>query len=181
MYSFRNSLFQLHTQKTQRGGFTLIELLVVIAILGILTTVVLSSIPDAKEATYSARAKTEVRQVREALELYAIENNGAYPADVARDLPPGLEKYLSSDEWPEAPWPGSVYDWDNWTDPDTGEKIYQISIRFCDQGDPSSCNFPDEEWAENFDVNSAVYFCVQGPCRSHISEPPDHPGRCLNC
>lgn len=167
-------------------GFTVIELLIVIAIIGILASVVLGAMGRARDKTYISRSKLEYKSMVTALELY-YEDNGDYPPDASRDIPPGLEEYLAtsegSDQWPNAPWPGSVYDWDNWDDPDNlGEKIYQISIRFCPAGgELEDCNFPNEDWAEDFDVNSAAYYCISGACRSHINEDIDYPGYCINC
>lgn len=161
-----------------KRGFTLIELLVVIAILGVLSSIILSSLSHARSSAAFARAKMEFRSLATAIELYTEDHDGVFPADTNRGLPPGLEVYLSSGNWPNAPWPDSVYDWDNWTDPVTGLTIMQISVRFCNAG---VCNIPNEPWAAGFDDNSAVYYCLQGTCRSHISEPIDHPGYCINC
>jgi len=121
-----------------------------------------------------------------AINMYAEDHDGEYPDDVNRDVPPGLGQYLaggSNDSWPDAPWPGSVYDWDNWEDPDDSSlRIYQISIRFCPVGGTiADCHFPNEEWAKNFGINSSVYYCIEGNCRSHIDEPIDYPGYCVNC
>lgn len=59
-------------------GFTLIELLVVVAIIGILATVVLASLGSARERANDAKRFSEINQVRNALELYYLDNN-AYP------------------------------------------------------------------------------------------------------
>lgn len=170
--------------KRRDAGFTLIELLIVIAIVSVLSTVVLGSLRQAKNNAYRVRAREELNSMAKALELYAADFGG-YPADVSRDIPPGLGAYLAGNQsvtWPDAPWPGSVYDWDNWVDPVTGLPIYQISIRFCPAGGPlSACQFPNEPWASGFGVNSAYYYCVQGACRSHLSEPVSYPGKCANC
>lgn len=161
-------------------GFTLIELLIVIGIIGILGGIVLASVNSARDSAYFARTQKEVRSMADAIWLYQLEN-GDYPPDANRNIPPGIEQYLGSgDHWPDAPWPDSVYDWDNWEV--GGEDIFQISIRFCPQGGTiDQCNFPEEDWASDFEVNSAVYYCLEGPCRSHASEPVDYPGYCMNC
>ena len=166
---------------TDRAGFTLIELLIVIVIIAILARVVISYAMQAREAGFKARADSEFRNFAAALQEYLSQNNWQYPDDVDRNIPPGLEENLSSDHWPNAAWPGSVYDWDVWHL--SGEdSIYQLSIRFCPQGGPiEECRFPQTEWAENFDINSAYFYCFEGPCRSHSNEDRDYPGYCMNC
>lgn len=71
------------TQKTIRGsrGFTLIELLVVIAIIGMLSSVVLASLNDARGKARDASRKATLRSLQNALELY-YSTNGAYPITV---------------------------------------------------------------------------------------------------
>lgn len=159
-------------------GFTIIELLIVVSIIGVLSAVVLASVGDVRDKAYQARAESETKSFREALQLY-MSDHGNPPADVSRGIPSGLESYLSSNHWPEAPWPNSSYDWDNWDI--NGQDVYQISIRFCEQNQPETCDFPNKDWADDFKINSAVYHCIEGPCRSHESEPFDYPGYCLNC
>ncbi|MGM0482751.1 MAG: type II secretion system protein [Patescibacteria group bacterium] len=168
--------------KEKISGFTLIELLLVIAIIGILVAIVLVSIGDAKDSAYKARAEMELRSLQSAMHVYRIDL-GHYPDDVDRGLPSGFEYYLPSGDWPDAPWPGSVYDWDNWEDPDdSDENIVQITVRFCPLGGSiDDCRFPDYEWAEDFDVNSGFFYCIKGKCRSHIDRPLDYPGYCVNC
>jgi len=174
-----------HRDRTAQEGITLIELLVVIAILGILASVVLPRMSGGVELAREKRAVFEMRQMENALYRYE-DTHGVWPGDVDRNLPPGLEEFLASgdaDGWPDAPFPGSVYDWDVWDDPDNpGERIYQISIRFCPMGGPiDACKFPHREWADGFQVNSSMYWCLEGACRPHISEPVDYPGYCVNC
>jgi len=159
-------------------GFTIIELLIVIAIIGVLGVYILASVNDARDSAYIAGAETELENFHDSVQLYRGDHD-SYPPDVGRGIPPGLENYLQSGNWPQGPWPESVYDWDHWTI--NGDEIYQISIRFCDQGQSDTCNFPNQDWASDFGVNSAVYYCVEGPCRSHESEPANYPGYCVNC
>ena len=62
--------------KTYNKGFTLIELLVVISIIGILSSVVLTSLSNAREKAKVARVKQETRQLLLAFELYNAEFGG---------------------------------------------------------------------------------------------------------
>ena len=167
-----------------RQGFTLIELMMVISIIGLLAAIVFSALGPARENARVAQTKEEFHSLANALELYA-NDTGGYPPDVDRGLPPGIEKYLSGSNWPNAPWPGSVFDWDAWAPGDLAyapnQQVYQISVRFCPVGQPTQCVFPKEPWAANFDYYSAVYYCVSGPCRAHSSQPTNHPAYCINC
>ena len=64
-------------QKTS-SGFTLIELLVVIAIIGLLASVVLVSLNNARIKARDAKRLTDMRQIQTALDLY-YQKNGQYP------------------------------------------------------------------------------------------------------
>ena len=72
-------------------GFTLIELLVVIAIIGILSSVILASLGNARAKSRDATRLSNVRQIQNALELYYADN-GEYPnRSLATTLAPGVE------------------------------------------------------------------------------------------
>lgn len=74
-------------------GFTLIELLVVIAIIGILSSIVLSSLAIARDKAGTAVGVSTQREVQKALEQY-YDDMGFYPPDVNRGFDPGLAKPL---------------------------------------------------------------------------------------
>src|SRR5690606_32786248 len=116
-----------HAVHVKQAGFTLIELLVVIAILAVLAAVVITAIDPRKvqdEAKF-AQTKQHLQTLATALETYTIHSGGVYPADVDRGIPPGLESYLKTGDWPNTPWGGpSTYDWDNYIDDDTGQQVY---------------------------------------------------------
>lgn len=155
------------------------ELLVIISIIGLLSSVIMVSMRQSREKAYYSRAAQEMRSMANGFELYYSEHN-AYPADANRGvMPSGMNSFLPGG-WPDGPWPGSVYDWDGWADPERpGQMIYQISLRFCAAGG-GSCSYPNMDWAEDFGVDSAVYFCLSGTCRSHVSHPVDYPGKRVN-
>lgn len=58
-------------------GFTLIELLVVVAIIGILSSVVLASLNTARAKARDARRKSDLTQIRTAMEMY-YDKYGTY-------------------------------------------------------------------------------------------------------
>lgn len=65
---------QLNTQK----GFTLIELLVVVAIIGMLSSVVLAALNDARAQAQNTSRLNTIKQYMTALELYR-DQSGGYP------------------------------------------------------------------------------------------------------
>lgn len=65
-------------QLTQSRGFTLIELLVVIAIIGILASVVLSSLDGARAAARDTKRISDMRAIAQSLEMFR-NANGRYP------------------------------------------------------------------------------------------------------
>lgn len=65
----------------KQKGFTLIELLVVIAIIGLLSTLAVVALNNAREKSRDAKRISDIKQVQTALELYYNDENG-YPAGV---------------------------------------------------------------------------------------------------
>ena len=63
---------------TKQKGFTLIELLVVIAIIGLLASIVMVSLNSARGKARDAKRLADLRQIKNALELYMQDNN-SYP------------------------------------------------------------------------------------------------------
>ncbi len=178
-----------------KQGFTIVELCVVMVVIGILAALTYSIIvPHYREKTYYTRSVTEMNAMSNATKLYVAKYND-YPADVSRDVPAGIKEFVQgqqdADNWPSAPWPGSVYDWDNWP-PDSNGPIqtYQISVRMCNPGDNATCkknaqkylkDYVPQSTLDNWDSYSAVYYCISGSCRSHQSKPMTWPGYCVNC
>jgi prepilin-type N-terminal cleavage/methylation domain-containing protein len=131
----------------QRRGFTLVEITVVVAIIAILTAITTMYLYRRRSESKLARVSTELNNLAAALTLYVQDNNGVYPPDVSRAIPPGLETYLDAGSWPVSIWPNGVFDYDNWTHPgpgaNQGKQIYQISYRLCNINDPiATCSDP---------------------------------------
>lgn len=59
-------------------GFTLIELLVVIAIIGLLSTLAVVALNNARAKSRDAKRVSDIKQMQTALELYFVDNN-KYP------------------------------------------------------------------------------------------------------
>lgn len=97
--------------KTQKG-FTLIELLVVIAIIGILSTLAVVSLNNAREKSRDAKRISDVKQVQTALELY-FNDAGGYPASVTfsptSTIANGGTTYMSATPVAPTPPAGNVY------------------------------------------------------------------------
>ncbi|MEK7541735.1 MAG: prepilin-type N-terminal cleavage/methylation domain-containing protein [Patescibacteria group bacterium] len=72
----RNDDFKRFSMR--RRGFTLIELLVVISIIGLLSSIVLTSVNSARAKARDARRIADLNQIRTALEFY-FDANGYYP------------------------------------------------------------------------------------------------------
>ncbi|MDO8599174.1 MAG: prepilin-type N-terminal cleavage/methylation domain-containing protein [bacterium] len=72
-----------------RKGFTLIELLVVIAIIGLLSTLAVVAMSNARLKARDAKRVSDVKQSQSALDLYAADKNG-YPTDGTEGVAAGL-------------------------------------------------------------------------------------------
>jgi type II secretion system protein G len=64
----------LYKNKKSVRGFTLIELLIVIAIIGILASIVLVSLSQARAKAKDARMAANIKSVQTALDTYYIDN-----------------------------------------------------------------------------------------------------------
>jgi len=81
--------------KNNKKGFTLIELLVVIAIIGLLSTLAVVALNNARQKARDARRVADVKQVQTALELY-FNDQGGYP-QVAASVALGAPAYACLD------------------------------------------------------------------------------------
>lgn len=72
---------QVFQRSSKEAGFTLIELLVVIAIIGLLSTLAVVALNNARLKSRDAKRVSDVKQIQTAVELYYNDAN-AYPATV---------------------------------------------------------------------------------------------------
>ncbi len=70
--------------KDRKKGFTLIELLVVIVIIGVLATVILVSLGNARKKARDARRLQDMKQIETALNMY-YDTYGYFPANSDND------------------------------------------------------------------------------------------------
>src|SRR5207248_9797774 len=71
------------TKRSQRDkGFTLVELLVVIGIIALLISILLPSLNRERETANRVKCGSNIRQIGQAILLYANENKGNYPRTV---------------------------------------------------------------------------------------------------
>ncbi len=73
-------------KKVTKKGFTLIELLVVVAIVGLLSSVVLSSLSNARTKGVDTTVKTNLNNARAQAELYYSNNNDSYSGVCNTDI-----------------------------------------------------------------------------------------------
>ena len=64
----------------KKQGFTLIELLVVISIISLLSSIVLSSLSNARMKARDIKRMSDLHQIQLALEMYRDDNGGKYPS-----------------------------------------------------------------------------------------------------
>ena len=75
----------MHARSKARQGFTLVEILIVVVILGILAAIVIPQFTSASEDARASSLVSQLQTIRSQLELYQIQHNGEYPADLATD------------------------------------------------------------------------------------------------
>jgi type II secretion system protein G len=73
--------------KKLQKGFTLIELMIVIAIIAILAAILIPNFLHARAESQTAACEGNVKQIATALEEWAVDNSGNYPAAVGAVSP----------------------------------------------------------------------------------------------
>ena len=68
--------------QNRERGFTLVEILVVVAIIGLLSTIAVVALGDARKRGRDSKRVSDIRGIMTALELYNNDNNG-YPVEMS--------------------------------------------------------------------------------------------------
>ena len=74
----------MRTRRQQNRGFTLIEMLVVIAIIALLAAIITPSVSAAIRRSKTVTGLSNLRQIGQAFQLYATENQGRLPYEIGR-------------------------------------------------------------------------------------------------
>ncbi len=109
----------------KKNGFTLIELLITMGIIAVLSGMAVFNFSQARSRARDVQRKSDMSQLKKALELYRNDNNGLYPPTLTEDnqltwlVTPGYAKAVFKD-------PKGV-DWHTYAySYDVGTKSYTI-------------------------------------------------------
>lgn len=103
-----------------KKGFTLIELLVVIAIIGLLSTLAVVALGQARVKARDSKRLSDLKQLQTALELYYTDTN-AYPSSGTITLGDSTHKCLASAGFIQTCTTGTTYMGQVPSDPSNGQ------------------------------------------------------------
>lgn len=117
---------------SKKSGFTLIELLVVIAIIGLLATMSIVALNNARSKSRDSKRVADVKQIQTALELYFNDANG-YPDSVSSGSAIEYNGITYMSEVPTAPTPadGTCDDTSNTYTYSSVDSNRSYSLEYC--------------------------------------------------
>jgi len=94
----------------KNSAFTLVEIMVVVVIVGLLATLAIPTIKNAKQNTQFTRLLNDFRIFSDAIEQFTFVT-GDFPEDSNTGLiPTGMEGYIKADTWDKGPSIGGSWD-----------------------------------------------------------------------
>jgi prepilin-type N-terminal cleavage/methylation domain-containing protein/prepilin-type processing-associated H-X9-DG protein len=105
----RTMAYPLPPQRRSRKGFSLVELLVVIGIIAILIALLMPILANARIAARTVACQSNLRQLGQALLLYANNNHGWVIPVHSDDTAPGGVRGFGTGWPPSQRWPVKVY------------------------------------------------------------------------
>jgi general secretion pathway protein G len=105
-----------------QAGFTLLELLIVIAIIGLLATIIFSSMNRSREQANAGKAIAEIRELTKLVLLY-YDDTGEFPATCRETCTAASDPFLNPLGIPG--WSGPYFTMYNFTHPWKGQFGYQ--------------------------------------------------------
>lgn len=102
---------RLQRHPVRPDAFTLVEIMIVVVIIGLLAAMAIPAFKRVQRAAISKRYLNDVRQIRDAVERYTLEN-GSYPPNGEAGLHPSLNGYVPDSVRRSSTPLGGVWDWD---------------------------------------------------------------------
>ena len=120
--------------KRKQEGFTIIEVVLVLAIAGLIFLIVFLALPQLQRSRRDTQRKSDAGRIVAALESYAGNNNGNYPAESSADAAGNFGDYGDDNSF----W-GQYIDPSEMVDPSEGN--YTISFGGSGGNDPGEVDY----------------------------------------
>lgn len=86
-----------HNRKSVRRGFSLIELVIVVVIIGIIAAIAIPRMSRGSAGAADSALAQNLALIRNAIDMYQTEHNGALPSGTAANVIDLLTKYSNAD------------------------------------------------------------------------------------